>query len=188
MSGIGPSAQLEEALAAALRVLKRRHFPYMVLGGMALGGFGRLRVTQDVDFAVAVDPSDEPVFVRELLRAHFLPAAPLSLPGHRLLVCRYLKSSKGLPVQVDFLMARGPYQTQAIRRAVEMKFGGKKARVISAEDIILYKLLADRPMDRMDAQVVLGEQGKRLNRAYLRRWARVLGLSKKLAVLFRTAT
>ncbi len=160
----------------------------MVLGGMALGGFGRLRVTQDVDFAVAVDPSDEPAFVRELQRAHFLPAAPRSLPGHRLLVCRYLKSSRGLPVQVDFLMARVLYQTQAILRAVEMKFGREKARVISAEDLILYKLLADRPMDRLDAQAVIEEQGKRLNRAYLRRWARSLGLSKKLAALLKTAT
>ena len=91
-------------------------------------------------------------------------------------------------MQVDFLMARGDYQDQAIRRAVEIKFGQAKARVISAEDLILYKLLADRPMDRLDAQAVVEEQGKRLNLAYLRRWARKLGLSKKLTGLFRTAT
>lgn len=188
MRGTGSSAQLEEALTAALRLLRRRRIRHMVMGGLALSIWGRVRVTQDLDLAVAVNPTDEPALLRDLQRARFLATTPRNLPGHRLLVCRYLKSSRGLPVQVDLFLVRGPYQMQAISRAVEVKLGRQKAGVITAEDMILYKLIADRPLDRVDARAVIEEQGRRLDREYLRRWARSLGLSKRMSALLRTAT
>ena len=159
----------------------------MVIGGLALSIWGRVRVTQDVDLAVAADPADEQALSPHLYPAHFLPAAFRNLPEQRLLACRYLKSSKGLPVQVDLFFARGPYQLQAIGRAVRVRLGRQWVQVVAPEDLILYKLLADRPLDRLDARSVVEEQGRRLDRKYLNRQARSLGLGKKLSLLLRTA-
>ena len=186
MSGTNPSRHsLHEALAAVLRLLGRRRIPYMVMGGLALSVWGRVRVTQDVDLALALPEDQEDSFLTELQKAHFLPAAPRILVGHRLLICRYLKSSKGLPVQVDLFFARGSYQARAIERAVEVKLGRRAVRVISAEDLILYKLLADRPIDQLDARSVVEEQGGRLDRDYLARWAKRLGLASQMRKLYK---
>ncbi len=174
------SRPLDEALSAIIRLLERRKIPYMVMGEMALSVWGRVRVTQDVDVAIALDEPGEGAFLKALRKADFLAAAPRALFGHRFLICRYLKPTRGLPVQVDLFFVRQEYQRQALGRAVTIRLGGQHLKVISAEDLILYKLLADRPIDEMDVQAIVEEQRVRLNRKYLSRWAKHLGLSQHL--------
>lgn len=178
-----PRRNLEEALKAILRVIKRQEIPYMVMGGMALSIWGRIRATYDVDVALAVEEARLPHLLKGLQSVHFLTAPPQAMRGHRLFVCRYLKSTKGLPVEVDLFVAKGDYQRQAIVRAVTVAIGREKIRVISPEDLILYKLLADRPIDRLDVQMILEEHKGRLDKRYLARWAQKLGISRALAVL-----
>ena len=163
-----------------VQLLEHRRIPYMVMGGLALSAWGRVRATQDVDLSVSLDPEREHEFLDALRAAHFLPAVPRAIIGHRLVTCRYLKSTRGLPVQVDLLIARGAYQRQALARAVTVPFGGLRLRVIAPEDLILHKLLADRPIDHLDVQAVLEEQGGRLDRPYLTRWAKRLGVTSRL--------
>jgi hypothetical protein len=51
--------------------------------------------------------------------------------------------------------------------------------LVSAEDLILFKLVAARPRDLLDVQDVLFTQGE-LDEPYLRRWAGPLGVEAKL--------
>lgn len=186
MPGIRPpSAVFDEALKASLRLLHRRRIPYMVMGGLALSVWGRVRVTQDVDLVIGLDERGEADFIRDLQKDHFLPASSRPIRGHRLLVCRYLKTTRGLPIQVDFFFAREGYPKQALRRAVEVTLGGRRIRVITPEDLILHKLLADRPIDHLDVQAIFEEQAGRLNVEYLTRWAQKLGLSKPVGTFLR---
>ncbi len=85
-------------------------------------------------------------------------------------------------------MARGTYQQRALRRAVTVDLGRRQVRVISPEDLILYKLLADRPIDRADIRGVLQEQAKRLDVTYLTRWAQRLGVSQRLRPLLKPSS
>lgn len=184
---MSPSRELNEALGAVLRLLERQRIPSMVMGGLALAVWGRVRATQDVDISLGLEADEEVGLLEELRRTHFLPDVPRVILGHRLIVCRYLKSAYGLPVQVDLFVVRGEYQRQALARAIPMTLGGRRLRVIAPEDLILQKLLADRPIDRMDVHVILEEQAGRLNQTYLKRWARRLGVAKRLAVLQRSS-
>ncbi len=183
--GIGSSSPLHEALEKIVELLERRRIPYMVMGGLSLSVWGRVRATQDVDLAVALDPGQEPDFLRAIRKQHFLPAPARAMLGHRLLVCRYLKPTRGLPLQVDLFLARGEYQQQALARAVSVRLGARSFRVIAPEDLILYKLLADRPIDHLDIQTIVQEQKGRLDRRYLIQWARSLRLSRRLSSVLK---
>lgn len=184
MSEIGiPRRSLHEVLDALVRLVKRQRVPYMLMGGFALSVWGRVRVTQDVDVGLSLDPRDEATFLAGLQRAHFLSTTPQPILGHRLIVCRYLNTSRGFPVEVDLFLARGEYQRQALQRAVTVAVGRRRIRVIAPEDLILYKLLADRPIDRLDIQTILEEQVGRLDRRYLTRWAAGLGVAKRLRAI-----
>lgn len=55
----------------------------------------------------------------------------------------------------------------------------QELRVISAADLILFKLLADRPKDRLDVQNVLTVQGIP-DPDYLATWAKRIGLDERL--------
>ena len=50
---------------------------------------------------------------------------------------------------------------------------------VTAEDLILLKLLANRPKDRVDVSDILFVQVT-LDEAYLRRWAATLGIAVEL--------
>ncbi len=50
---------------------------------------------------------------------------------------------------------------------------------VTAEDLILLKLLANRPKDRVDVADILFVQVT-LDEAYLRRWAATLGIAVEL--------
>jgi hypothetical protein len=50
---------------------------------------------------------------------------------------------------------------------------------VTAEDLILLKLLANRPKDRVDVSDILFIQAT-LDEAYMRRWAATLGVAVEL--------
>lgn len=56
---------------------------------------------------------------------------------------------------------------------------GRKAWVVSPEDLILLKLIASRPRDIADVFDVLLAQGQ-LDEEYLRNWANQLGVTSRL--------
>ena len=86
---------------------------------------------------------------------------------------------------VDVFLAKTPFLRSVIERRVAVDLGGA-IHVCSAADLILFKLLADRPEDRVDASNVLAVQGIP-ERDYLERWARELGLQARLAELLARA-
>jgi hypothetical protein len=49
-------------------------------------------------------------------------------------------------------------------------FAGIALPIVTIEDLVLLKALADRPQDRADIAGVLAEHGRALDRAYLRHW------------------
>jgi hypothetical protein len=56
---------------------------------------------------------------------------------------------------------------------------GQQVSLVTAEDLILFKLIASRPRDLIDVQDIFFTQGD-LDEAYMRRWAKELGVAEKL--------
>jgi hypothetical protein len=69
---------------------------------------------------------------------------------------------RGPDVAVDVLLAETDYQREAMARAVD--------GVITAEDVIIHKLLAWRPRDRDDIASILAT-GTELDEEYIAGWA-----------------
>jgi hypothetical protein len=154
----------ENALAGVARVCDRLSLPYMVIGGMANAVWGVPRATLDVDVSVWVESSeiseridalgqaftilvpDPEAFVRE---THVLP----------------LKDARG--VRIDVIFAMLPYEQQAIRRAVQRDVLDTKVSFCTAEDLVLHKIISDRPRDIDDVRQVLARQSATIDRSYL---------------------
>jgi len=76
-------------------------------------------------------------------------------------------------VRVDLLLADVTFDEQAIARAVEMEIQpGLRARLCTPEDLILYKLISERPRDHADALSVVRRQSSNLDRVYIETWLR----------------
>lgn len=83
-------------------------------------------------------------------------------------------------------MAKTAFETEVIRRAVPVEISGVAVPVATPEDLIVYKLIADRPRDRDDIGAIRRTQaraGRELDRDYIERWARFRGVSDRLEAL-----
>lgn len=160
---------LGEALGSIARFLETRRIPYMLIGGIANIVWGESRSTLDVDATVLVEESSWPGVIADLRRQfRIIPAHPLA----------FLRETNVLPIEtpngtrIDLIWAQLPYEHKAIARAVVEEAAGVRVRVCRAEDLIIHKLVSDRPKDREDVRGIVRQQASRLDRAYLRQTAR----------------
>lgn len=82
----------------------------------------------------------------------------------------YVAFIRGQGVKVDVLVAETEYQDIALDRAVD--------GVLTAEDVIVHKLLAGRPRDHDDIASILAT-GRPLDEGYIARWAEVWGVTDR---------
>jgi hypothetical protein len=76
-------------------------------------------------------------------------------------------------------LAEGEFLSEVMKRKSRLDAEGQTLWVVSAEDLVLFKVLAGRPRDLGDIADVLFIQGS-LDETYMRRWAHELGISNQL--------
>lgn len=157
-------SHLEYSLRKITGLLNRQHIPYMLIGGIANMYWGRSRLTQDLDITILCQEEKLPQLV-ETIEKHFklLPEDPIA----------FLKQTRVLPVitdngvRIDLIFAGLPYEEKAVSRAITKKFGKLSARVCTAEDLIIHKIISERSLDLEDVRWIIKRQYENLDRDYL---------------------
>jgi len=161
-----PTTPAELAIVLA-HALAKAGIPYAVGGAVAYGFWGAARGTQDLDLNVFLAAEQaEPAI--EVLRQ-----AGVRLDPHEALdSARVRGDARGffgdMPVDVFFLSI--PLHRSAAARTVAVTMLGRPLQILSAEDIVVLKLLFFRGKDLVDVERVLAVQGRLLDRTYIRRW------------------
>jgi len=176
---------LEELLATVVCAAPSRS--YAIIGAVARNAWAPPRATTDIDITVAAD-ADTLRAISEALgsvgyreaRAHRTDPID-SLPD--ILIFR---SAAGRPRQLDVLVAKTPFEHSVLERAVLIAVGRVEVPVASPEDLVVYKLLADRPRDREDVRAILRTQeraARPFDWSYVERWAAFWQIADRLARL-----
>ncbi|HKY56043.1 MAG TPA: nucleotidyltransferase [Anaerolineales bacterium] len=154
------------ALKHVIAFLHEHGISYMIIGGIANSIWGEPRATHDADFKVSIDvPLSE---FRKTVLKHF-PARLTNIPAHKL--SPHVIHVWALPdVAADFLVSIFDYEKMAIDRAVEMEIERVKARICTAEDLIIHKMIASRGTDLQDVEGILARQRDKLDVEYIRNW------------------
>jgi hypothetical protein len=79
-----------------------------------------------------------------------------------------LRLRRGL-FQLDLILASLPFEDAAFRRSFRKRLFGRTVHLPTPEDLILFKVLAGRDKDLLDAVGVARRHFARLDRAYLER-------------------
>ncbi|MBI2091342.1 MAG: hypothetical protein HYT78_21820 [Deltaproteobacteria bacterium] len=169
---------LAGALSHVVGCFRRARVPYVLIGAWALAVWGRPRTTLDLDFLVLVDEKGLDRLGALMTRAGmefdetWLEWNPM-LRGDQIRFRR-----RGFTV--DLMRPRDVHDREVFRRRKRKRLEGRSYWVVSAEDFILQKLKVGRPRDFEDASSVVKRMGGHLNRKYLERWARRLGVIGEL--------
>ncbi len=165
-----PIARLARAAANLLAFLDAKGWPACVIGGVAVSRWGEPRATQDVDLTVLAEFGDERKVLQDLLSAY---DSRVSDPQHFADVNRLALLTLPGGVNADVSLAGFPFEREAIERSSPWQLTAKLSlRTCSAEDLIIYKLVAARPGDLQDVMGIVQRQASRLDQARIREWGR----------------
>ena len=155
-------------MGSIARELDRAGIPYMIIGGQAVLLYGEPRLTRDIDITLGIG-TDE--FPRLLAIAANLGLRPLPEDiksfVEKTMVLPLLDDATG--VRVDLIFSFSPYEHSAIGRVVRVELDGYPISFASPEDVIIHKIIAQRPRDLEDVRAIfLKNPGIDLD--YIRKW------------------
>jgi hypothetical protein len=173
-----------QTLLLMIDCLTELNIDYAVMGGLAVRVHAIPRPTNDVDLTVALS--------RDRLQGWFVELEKRGLSVPETYRYGWVDMVAGMPiiklktyldptqsVDIDVFLAESEYQSSILSRKIRAEVDGKPIWLVSAEDLILLKLIASRPRDLLDIADILFIQGE-MDEAYMRKWAVLLGVESQL--------
>lgn len=154
----------EKALVMIARTLDAHRIPYMVIGGMANALWGVPRATLDIDVTVWVEPGSTSEIIRQMGKAFRIRTGR---PESFVEKTRVLPMETTEGVAIDMIFGMLSFEEEAIRRAVTNMVAGQPIRFCTAEDLVIMKIISQRPKDLDDVRAILKRRGKQIDRVYL---------------------
>ena len=154
------------------------------IGGIAVQRWGEPRVTRDVDLTLLTGFGREDLFI-DILTAEFPSRiADAALFARRIRVL-LLQTASG--VGIDISLGALPFEESVVSRATTFSFGpGLDVRTCSAEDLVVLKLFAARPLDIHDVEGVAIRQNQVLDWGYIEEQLRPLAEIKEEPAILAT--
>ncbi|HEX7836576.1 MAG TPA: hypothetical protein VF469_03885 [Kofleriaceae bacterium] len=147
----------------AVDFLARAKAPYLIIGGLAVGVVGEPRMTGDVDVIGYLSIEQATALIDAAVAAGFGVASD---ERERLHATGTLRFSKGR-FQLDIILASLPFEDDARARARKRRLFGRLVPLPTPEDLILFKVLAGRDKDLVDAVGIARRHLDALDRRYL---------------------
>lgn len=166
-----------------IKLFEELQIPYAIMGGIAVGAHGIPRPTHDLDFKISIARNRLPSLYKAAEKLGY--SVPDSFANgwvdlvSEMPLVRVRQWVEGKAIDIDIFLAESPFQVSVLDRRVRMEIDTGFAWLVSAEDLILLKLIASRPRDIGDIQDIFLAQGQ-LDEEYLRVWAVELGVEGKL--------
>lgn len=137
--------------------------PYLIIGGLAVAAIGQPRLTGDVDVIGYLSVEQGALLIDAAIAAGFEVAAD---ERERLHSTGTLRFGKG-QFQLDIILASLPFEDDARARAHKRRLFGRLVPLPTPEDLILFKVLAGRDKDLVDAVGVARRHLRGLDLRYL---------------------
>jgi hypothetical protein len=165
-------------LKATAQRLDRNGIAYMITGSTAANFYAVPRMTRDIDIVVELSERDVEKFIDAFEKDHYLEPttvreAVTNKGMFNLIHDRYI-------IKVDFVVRKDtPYRRREFSRKKKISVDGQELCVVAPEDLILSKLVwakdSKSEFQLRDVRNLL-QSVKGLDRRYLTRWAKQLGV------------
>lgn len=175
--------QFEQTLLKIDEFCYQNNLLYIVIGGVAIMYHIEYRTTKDIDISIYLDFQDIRSVGQALLR-HFEPVykKPLEFfERHFVLPIR----DPDTGIRIDVSAGLGGFEQTAVKRGKRVQFAGVEIQVCTVEDLIIFKLVAARPIDYADVEMLIQKYRKKLDVNYLQNTAREFAQLERSDVIER---
>lgn len=158
-------SELVVQISARLRLANVAH---AFGGAIALGFWAPPRATADIDLNIFAGPDRWNDVFGALETAGFVIEPDVARFAIHT-IGEFRVDCEG--VELDLFFPFAEFHQEVRKRVVTQPWPeGHRIPVISAEDLVLFKVTFDRPKDWLDIENIVLQQGERLDAAYLRNW------------------
>ncbi len=148
----------------AFGFLEDQKVRFLVIGGLAVIVIGEPRLTADADVIVFMSPPEAEALITKGTEAGF--DVRQDVERERLATTGTMRLRRGL-FQLDLITASLPFEDVAYDRASVHRVFGMSLRFPSPEDMILFKVLAGRDKDMLDAAGIVRRHRDHLDITYI---------------------
>ena len=177
-----------ETLEWICRKLKSANVPYMITGGAAVGFWGHIRTTMDIDILIQIHSEQVDSLLSSIESEAYIDIekakkAILDKSMFNIILNETCFKIDLIPLKED------SYEIKKFNNRVKINFQDKEIYVISPEDLIISKLLWSKSAGGSERHIKDCESIYRLNSEnldldYLKRWVKMLGIEKEFNKLF----
>lgn len=162
--------QFSDLFFQVISFLEKAKIDYLLIGGVAVGVWGKPRITEDIDFIIFISRKEIKRITKE---ANNLGLEFKEVPHPQFSKTFVYRISKSI-YHADFIVASTKFEKSALKRKVKVKIYNKDVFVPTKEDLLLLKIIPGRGIDIFDAEnIAIRHQGK-LDEKYLLKWAQKL--------------
>lgn len=159
---------LEELFKKTITLLEKHEFEYLIIGGIAAGALGEPRVTGDIDVNIRIK--------KDLVKKFLMYAQAEGFTYNSSEVNKRVKETGTFQIwcedfHVDYLISSTKFEENAFKRRQRIKLFGVAANFPTPEDLILFKVIPARPIDKIDVENIVLRHKGRLDEKYLLDWA-----------------
>ncbi len=167
---------LEDAITKVIHGLNEMGVEYMLVGSFSSMYYSFPRSTVDADFVVGTQDFDVVCLARILgERFKFDPQVSFETIGGS--VMNEIEII-GTPFRIElFRLTDKPFDQSRFARRREIRLFGNQVWIPTVEDVIIQKLIWNRPKDQTDVVGVIEANRESLDEHYLRSWVNQLGLT-----------
>ena len=159
---------MDPLLVSLINIQKRLNehdIPNALIGGFTLTVWGRARATKDLDLKIMLRRDEANRLLTALGNDYqLIQRNPLESLRRNGVI--FVQDAAG--TRIDLLLAEAGFDQQALPRARDVEIlPNIWIHVISAEDLIIYKMISTRLLDQADVETVMRAQGNTLDDAYV---------------------
>ena len=176
--------KIEQVFKKLISVLNNVKMDYLVDGGMAVNCYGMVRSTLDIDILV----EDHEKKIRELLKRLKRAGFRVDLPSIEkiLKITNIIHVYDSLEIfRIDIWLAKTAREKHNLSRKKKIKISNQMVSIVSAEDLIITKLLSGRERDLNDILGIVERKRAVLDKKYLRENAKIAGVTAGLKKFLR---
>ena len=148
-------------------IVENAKMDYLVIGGIAASSLGEARITEDLDLILFIKRNEVKKFLGLVKKEDFDFDERAQIENARITGCFRIHWNN---IRLDLLCASTDFEREAYQRKIRLKFFQTEANFPTPENLIILKIVANRPKDIFDVESIAIRNWKKLDLTYLEKW------------------
>ncbi len=164
--------------------LESLRIPYMITGGSAVGFWGYIRTTMDIDMVLQMPANRLDDFLESAGKDAYVDIQTAKEAVLRKSMFNIILNETLFKIDIVLLDENNDYEKQKFARRIKINFQGKEIYVISSEDLIISKLFwssiaggSERQIK--DCESVWKINHEKIDTGYINKWIKALNLKNE---------